>query len=70
MSKTLLNGIDPIRFFLGSLAVGLSVAFPRYFDQWVYFPTFPNVLDSITMALIGMLLMYDVLKKVRRQNPE
>jgi hypothetical protein len=68
MSREFAFGIDPLRFFLGFLAVGLSIAFLRYFDQWVYFPWFPNVLDSATMAIIGFVLLYDVVKKVQRQN--
>jgi hypothetical protein len=65
MSQKFLFGIDPIRFFLGGLAIGLAFGFPRYFGHWVYFPYFPNVLDSATMAIIGAFLLYDVLRKVR-----
>ncbi|HYB07593.1 MAG TPA: hypothetical protein VEB87_05515 [Nitrososphaerales archaeon] len=65
MSQKFLLDIDPIRFFLGFLAVGLALGFLRYFDQWVYFPLFPNILDSATMAFIGIFLLWDVLKKVR-----
>jgi hypothetical protein len=43
----------------------LALGFLRYFDQWVYFPLFPNILDSATMAFIGIFLLWDVLKKVR-----
>jgi hypothetical protein len=68
MSKFVINGIDPLRFLLGGLAIGLSLAFFRYFDQWVYFPWFPNILDSATMAIVGLVLLYDVVKKVQRQN--
>ena len=66
MSLKLLFGIDPIRFFLGSLAVALAFGFPRYFDHWVYFPWFPNVLDSMIMAFIGAVLLWDVIRKVRK----
>jgi hypothetical protein len=68
LSKSLINGIDPIRFFLGFLAIGLSVAFPRYFDQWVYFPWFPNIFDSATMAIVGFVLLYDVVRKVHART--
>jgi len=62
-----LFGIDPIRFFLGSLAVALAFGFPRYFGRWVYFPWFPNVLDSATMATVGAVLLWDVARSVRKQ---
>jgi hypothetical protein len=65
-----LNGLDPLRFFLGIVAIGLSFAFLRYFDHWVYFPWFPNVLDSATMAAVGFVLLYDVTRKVRTTRPK
>jgi hypothetical protein len=52
---------------LGIVALGLSLGFLRYFDQWVYFPWFPNILDSATMALVGSVLLYDVIRTVRKQ---
>jgi len=48
--------------------MGLSVAFLRYFNQWVYFPWFPNIIDSATMASIGFVLCYDVVRQVRELN--
>ena len=66
MSQKFLFGIDPFRFFLGSLAVALAFGFPRYFDHWVYFPLFPNVLDPMTMALVGAVLLWDVVRKVKK----
>jgi hypothetical protein len=68
MKRELVYGIDGFRFFLGVLAVCLSLGFIRYFDQWVYFPFFPNILDSTIMALVGFVLLYDVVKKVQRLN--
>jgi len=66
MSQKFLFGIDPFRFFLGSLAVALALGFTRYFDHWVYFPWFPNALDSITMLSVGAVLLWDVVRQVRK----
>jgi hypothetical protein len=68
MRRGFVYGIDGFRFFLGVLAVCLSIGFLRYFNQWVYFPFFPNVLDSTIMAIVGFVLLYDVVNKVRRAN--
>lgn len=56
-------GLDPLRFFLGVSAFAWAVGFIRYFGAWVYFPWFPNVLDSIGMGLIGAFLFYEALQK-------
>jgi hypothetical protein len=66
MSIKFLFGIDPVRFFLGALAIGLAFGFPRYFDRWVFFPWFPNILDSATMAAIGAFLLWDVARRIKR----
>jgi hypothetical protein len=64
MSQKLLFGMDPLRFFLGSLAVALALGFPLYFGHWVYFAWFPNILDTVTMASVGVVLLWDVVRKV------
>jgi hypothetical protein len=61
----LLWGLSSLRYFLGMLAVGLAVAFPRYWNHWVYFPAFPNVLDSAVMALIGSYLLYECVREAQ-----
>jgi len=66
MSQKFLFNLDPVRFFLGSLALGLAFGFIRYFDHWVYFPMFPNIIDSATMALLGVVLLWDVARKIRK----
>jgi len=66
MSQKFLFNLDPVRFFLGSLAIGLAFGFPRYFGHWVYFPWFPNIIDSATMALLGLVLLWDVARSMRR----
>lgn len=54
-----------LKFFLGGCAFGFAFGSMRYFDQWLHFPAFPNVLDSIGMALIGTCLMYESLKPTK-----
>ena len=68
MGKRFLFGMDPFRFFLGSMAVALAFGFPRYFGHWVFFPWFPNILDSAMMALVGIVLLSDVVG--RAEGPE
>jgi hypothetical protein len=52
-------GLSFPRFFLGAVSVAWAVGFARYFDRWVYFPAFPNVLDSLGMALVGGFLFWE-----------
>ena len=56
------------KFFLGGLALGLGIGFVRYFDHWVFFPTLPNILDSITMLVIGVFLLYESVKGVNMES--
>jgi anaerobic C4-dicarboxylate transporter len=49
---------NPLQFFLGASAFAWALSFVRYLGHWVLFPTFPNILDSIGMALIGTYLLY------------
>ncbi len=60
----------PIAFFFGGLALGLAFGFMRYFNHWVYFPIFPNILDSFVMIAIGIYLFVESLKSpsVQKDN--
>ena len=58
-------GLNPFKYFLGVLAIGLAIAFPRYWNHWVYFPSFPNALDSMSMALVGTYLLYLCVAEVK-----
>lgn len=44
-----------ILFGTGALAIGLK--FPTYWNQWVYFPTIPNILDTVFLSLLGTYMM-------------
>ncbi len=57
---------DPIRFFFGVSAIAWAVGFARYFDHWVYFPVFPNILDSLGLAFIGVFLLYETWRDRKR----
>jgi len=52
---------NPLAFFLGVCAIAWAIGFARYFDHWVFFSAFPNVLDSIGLSLVGSYLLYEAL---------
>jgi hypothetical protein len=56
----------PLAFVLGISAFAWAFGFARYFDHWVFFSAFPNVLDSIGMSLIGVYLLYQALGSSHR----
>jgi hypothetical protein len=45
----LINDCALIVFVCGT--VGIALKFVTYFNQWVYFPTIPNALDSTFLIL-------------------
>ncbi|MGD0478423.1 MAG: hypothetical protein ABSB29_09705 [Nitrososphaerales archaeon] len=53
----------PLAFVLGISAFAWAIGFARYFDHWVFFSAFPNILDSFGMSLIGIYLLYEALGK-------
>ena len=38
--------------------VGIALKFVTFFDHWVYFPSFPNVLDSVVLILSVVYLSW------------
>ncbi len=56
----------PLAFVLGISAFAWAIGFSRYFDHWVLFPAFPNILDSLGMSLVGAYLLYQALGKSHR----
>ena len=50
---------------VGILSVGFK--FASYWDHWVYFPTIPNVLDSVVLVLAGAFLLS---RGIRRWHTE
>ncbi len=53
----------PLAFVLGISALAWAIGFVRYFDHWVLFPAFPNILDSLGISLVGAYLLYQALGK-------
>ncbi|HYB76173.1 MAG TPA: hypothetical protein VEC08_04365 [Nitrososphaerales archaeon] len=57
---------SPLAFVLGISAFAWAIGFARYFDHWVFFSAFPNILDSLGMSLVGVYLLYQALGKSHR----
>ncbi|MGD6806704.1 MAG: hypothetical protein ACQCN4_07070 [Candidatus Bathyarchaeia archaeon] len=65
--KTLLNNLLLTAFLAGT--IGLALKFTTYFDHWVYFPAFPNALDSTFLILsVIYLAAYIIHKNKQPQN--
>ena len=48
--------LNPVKFFLGVASIAWALGFIRYFNHWVYFPIFPNILDSLCVECLGLLI--------------
>ena len=53
----------PLAFVLGVSAFAWAIGFARYFNHWVFFSAFPNILDSLGMSLVGTYLLYEAFGK-------
>jgi hypothetical protein len=42
--------------------VGISLKFATFFDKWVYFPSFPNVLDATFLIFSVVYLAWKIKK--------
>ena len=51
-----------IMFVCGT--IGIALKFITFFNQWVYFPSFPNMLDS---AFLISAVMYFTWKSFKRK---
>lgn len=75
--KDIRNFLSPFPFLLSCLSFGLSIGFAKFYDRFVYlpnysvslppsivyFPFFPNVLDSMVLVVIAAYLMFIALQK-------
>lgn len=43
--------------WLGIGAIAIGIKFPTYWNQWVYFPALPNLLDSVWLIGSGTVLV-------------
>ena len=60
--KTLLSNLVLIIFFCGT--IGIALKFVTFFDHWVYFPSFPNTLDSLFLVVSATyFFVYTVYRK-------
>ena len=51
---SLLHDCMRIIFVCGT--IGIAIKFVTFFNQWVYFPSFPNVIDAtFLIAAVGYL---------------
>lgn len=55
-----------LAFVLGISAFVWAIVFAMYFDHWVFFSAFPNILESLGMSLVGVYLLYEALGKGHR----
>jgi hypothetical protein len=63
---TLLNNLLITAFLAGT--IGLALKFITYFDHWVYFPSFPNALDSTFLILSVIYLAAYIIHKNRQHQ--
>jgi hypothetical protein len=55
--KVLINGLM-VAFFFGT--VGVALKFVTFFNHWVYFPSFPNFLDSVFLILGSIYFVVNI----------
>jgi hypothetical protein len=60
----LLNDCIQIALVCGT--IGIALKFVTFFNQWVYFPTFPNFLDSTFLIIATIYLAWNA----RKRNPQ
>ncbi len=61
--EVLINGLM-VAFFFGT--VGVALKFTTFFDHWVYFPSFPNFLDS-AFLIFGSAYFFGYILYKKRQ---
>ena len=66
--KNLINDLIMITCIGGSVAIALK--FITYFNHWVYFPAFPNMLDSIFLVCAVTYLTFYALKGRASAKPK
>jgi len=56
---------DCVRIALVCGTIGIAVKFVTFFNHWVYFPTFPNILDA---AFLIVTILYFAWTSRRHRN--
>ena len=59
--RSLINWKIAVAIALGCANAGISFKMFSFFDVWVYFPAFPNILDWLWIAIGSIILMVWVL---------
>jgi hypothetical protein len=54
--KDLFSDLLVVLFVSGT--VGIALKFTTYFNKWIYFPSFPNILDSTFLILAVVYLTW------------
>ena len=58
---------DLIQIALVAGTIGISLKFITFFDRWVYFPTFPNFLDSTFLILAITYFAWKARRRSRKK---
>jgi len=58
---------DCLQIALVCGTIGIALKFITFFDQWVYFPTFPNFLDSTFLITSITYLAWKARKGKRKK---
>ena len=59
---------DCIQIALVCGTIGIALKFITFFNQWVYFPTFPNVLDSAFLITAILYFAWAARKRIRKNE--
>ena len=50
--------------------IGIAAKFTTFFDHWVYFPLFPNTLDSLFLVISAVYFFVYIMRKKRQPKKE
>lgn len=56
---------DCIQIALVCGTIGIALKFTTFFNQWVYFPAFPNMLDSAFLITAILYFAYTARKRLK-----
>ncbi len=59
---------DCIQIVLVCGTIGIALKFITFFNNWVYFPTFPNVLDSAFLITSILYLAFSARRRTHKMK--
>jgi len=59
---------DCVQVALVCGTIGIALKFITFFNHWVYFPTFPNVIDSAFLITAILYLAFAARRRTRKMN--